>query len=84
MTIPLWALLIPYGIILVLFVFFTLMNLYHLVRFGFFTFGAVMFFLMFTGASAFVLMTAWQSLGSVDWNQPLFNFGNTVNPDFWG
>lgn len=84
MTIPLWALLIPYGIILVLFVFFTLMNLYHLVRFGFLTFGSVIFFLMFAGASAFVLVTAWQGLGSVDWNQPLFNFGNAVNPDFWG
>lgn len=78
MTIPLWALLIPYGLVAALFVIFSFFNLYHLIRFGFITFGSALFFLIYLGASAIILMVTWSSLQGIDWSMPFFSFQNGV------
>ncbi len=77
--IPLWVLLIPYAIVLAVFVFFALINFYYLVRFGFLTFGSVLFFLLFVGSSAMVLLSTWQALAGVDWSAPLYVVGGGIS-----
>ncbi|MBI4433759.1 hypothetical protein HY632_03225 [Candidatus Uhrbacteria bacterium] len=65
------VLLIPYAAFLVLFGLLTMINFYHMLRFG--TFGgahviAILFFLVGTGAILFVTTGL---LAPVDWSQPI-------------
>ena len=74
MVIPLWSILIPYGLILLIFVVFSVFNLYHLFKFGFLNFSSVLFTLIFLFVSAALLLWTYQKLEFIDWYQPLYIF----------
>jgi hypothetical protein len=73
MVLPLWLVLIPYGLILATFLLFSFFNLWHLFHFGFFTFSSALFVLAYLFISAALLLWTYQSLKEVDWSQPLYS-----------
>ena len=75
MTIPLVLFLIPYAIIIGLIILLSLMNLYHLLHYGFFYFGAALFSYIFYGLVAIVLFWAYQELNIVAWTQAVLIIG---------
>ena len=75
MTIPLYFLLILWGIFVGLTVLLSLINLVHIVHYGFWTFQSALFSFLYYGAVIIILFWLWQQLGQFDFNQPLFIIG---------
>lgn len=71
MIIPLWILLVPAAIIVVLSIVFALVNLLQIVRFGFLSGTAIVAFCIFLGVASIIALQTWGALVGVDWNQPL-------------
>ena len=78
-TIPLYALLVPCALFAVFFVIFSLVNLYHLFRFGSFTLLSFAVTFCFLGGAAIILSAAYTALQGVDWTGPLFTFASNVS-----
>lgn len=74
MVFPLWSILIPYFLILIAFVIFSLVNLSNLIRFGFWNFASGLFVLVYLFISAALLLWTYQHLQGIDWQQPLYIF----------
>lgn len=72
MILPLWSLLIVYGVILFIFVLFTLLNIVHILRYGFWNFPSALFVLTYLFLTAVLLLWTYQVLIEVDWFQPLY------------
>ena len=79
-TAPLYILLILYAIFLLAFAFFSLFAVYHLIKFGFRTFGNFLMIFVFLGIGVIVLFMSWQALVQIDWMQSitLFQYGNAT------
>lgn len=75
MTIPLVLFLIPYAIIIGLIILLSLMNLYHLLHYGFFYFGAALFSYIFYGVVIIVLFWTYQELNIVNWQEAVLVIG---------
>ncbi|MBI2552495.1 hypothetical protein HYW17_04325 [Candidatus Uhrbacteria bacterium] len=75
MTIPLWFILVLWGIFIGFTVLLSLVNLFHILHYGFWTFKSALFSLFYYGAVIIILYWAWTELGSFNWNQPLVTFG---------
>lgn len=75
MTIPLVLFLIPYAIVIGLVIIFAIVNLYHLLHYGFFYFGAALATYVFFGIIAVVLLWAFQELSTVNWAQSTLTIG---------
>ena len=75
MTIPLYYLLIPWAIVIGITVLLSLVNLFHLVHYGFFTFRSALFCMLYYGAVAIVLFWTFQELSQFDWHQVLLTIG---------
>ena len=76
--IPLFVILIPFAIFLLMWLIMVLFNLYHVFRYGF---GDITLFVgtfIFICISVLILFYAAQFLLPVDWQEPLFNFGNLL------
>ena len=79
-----WAYLLAIGIFL-LFAFF---ELYHLVRFGFFSFLNISIILIFIGVSWWLIAYSLAVLSGFDWSMPIFNlsyltdFGSILTSPF--
>ncbi len=69
---PLWLLLIPYAIIFALFLLFSVFNFFHLLRYGFFTFPAALFLILYVGTALAILLWTTQTLAGTEWSQSLF------------
>lgn len=79
MALPLWLILIPYGLVLVFFVVFSLFNIFHLVHYGFWKFSSALFVLCFLFISAAWLLWTYQALVDTDWQIPLTEISDTLN-----
>ncbi len=75
MSFPIGLLLIPYAIIILLFLILAVLNVYHLVRYGATTRTSFIFTFVFIAGAALIAFLSWQSLGGVDWSA-----GVSINP----
>jgi hypothetical protein len=82
MTFSLWLTLIPYGLILVVFVLFSFFNLFHLLRYGFWNFQSALFVLVYLFVSAALLLWTYQALANTDWSYPLYSAEGLPNIQF--
>ncbi len=64
---PLWLLLIPYALFLVVFALFSLVDLYHAVRFRSGWFSAFVLVLVYLAGTAGILFVSYLLLSPVDW-----------------
>lgn len=74
MIIPLWIILIIWGGFITATVLLSLINLFHILHYGFWTFKSAVFSLLYYGTVIIVLYWTWGQLGNFDWNQALFTF----------
>ena len=77
MTIPLYFLLLAYGIAVVIFVIFFAVNVYHIVSTGTFTYAATVMTSLIIGLSIFVLIITILLLRDVSWSQSVTLWGGT-------
>lgn len=75
MVIPLSVIIVVWAVFVGVMVLLSLINLFHLVHYGFFTFKSALFSLLYYGTVAIVLFWAIQALGQFDFNQPAFTIG---------
>jgi hypothetical protein len=61
--------LVIYGLAILLYVIFALVNLYHLFRFGFISFTSFLATFLFLGASVLILFITYKLGLAIDWNQ---------------
>lgn len=81
MALPLWIILIPLALVLVLYVAFSIVDLIHLFQFGSFTFLSFVVTFCYLGGTAIIAAAAYTALQPVDWAQPLFAFSSSF-PSF--
>lgn len=55
------------------FLIFAFFELYHLFKFGFLTFGAIILAIIFVAVTGLILFFSWQTIQTVDWSEQ-FNF----------
>lgn len=75
MVLPLWSILILWVIFVGATVILSLVNLYHLLHYGFWTFKSALFSFLYYGVVIIVLYFTWTQLGQFDWSQPAFTIG---------
>lgn len=75
MIIPLWTLLLVWGLFVGFVILLSLVNLFHLLHYGFWTFKSALFAFFYYGAVIIILFWAWRELGQFDWSQTLFTIG---------
>ncbi len=75
MIIQLWVILIFWAVFVGFTVLLSLMNLFHLVHYGFFTFKSALFSFLYYGVVAIVLFWAVQQVMQFDFNQTVFTIG---------
>lgn len=63
--------LIPYGIVLLFFVIFSLINITHLIRYGATTGVSLFMTFIFLVGAAIILFASWSVLGTVNWEQSI-------------
>ena len=71
LEIPLIILLAIYLILVLVSLFFTFFNVYHLARFGFLTISNVVAIAFYVGVSATILLVSWGYISQVDWQQSI-------------
>ena len=67
MSVPLVLIVIPYAIVVGLALLISLVNLYHLLHYGFFDFEAALFTYFFYGFVIILMFWAWRELSAIDW-----------------
>jgi protein-S-isoprenylcysteine O-methyltransferase Ste14 len=75
MSFPIGLLLIPYAIMVLLFLLLAIMNVYHLVRYSATSRTSFLFTLIFMAGTIIIAFISWQALGNVDWSA-----GISLNP----
>lgn len=82
LAIPYWALLIPYVLVMLLLVFFGAINLFHLLRYGFFSPVATFMTFFLIAGTIFILMVSYYFLSPIDWLQEITikDSINSLNP----
>lgn len=86
MIIPLYTLLIIYGIFLIVFCTFFAINFFHILRTGTTTLGSFIITFIIMALSVVTLYGTWYYLKQFDWQQPLFTLNfefikNLLHPD---
>jgi len=79
-SIPFYLLLIPYGIFLLLFAFFSLVNIANLLRYGARNSVGFMATFIFISGTAIILFFTWQTLLPVDWTATAPIVATPMNP----
>ncbi|MEK7652959.1 MAG: hypothetical protein AAB358_00530 [Patescibacteria group bacterium] len=64
------------------FLLYSLFNVYHLLRFGFFSLINVLVIVLYVLIAASFLYFSFSILMTVDWSTPLIDFGNMSNNPF--
>ncbi len=65
---PLWLLLIPFGLLVFLFVIYGFFNIYHLLRFATYSFGSYFLTTVFVGGAIIIGVVCAVYLFSYDWS----------------
>ncbi len=71
MTFTLSWLLIVYFIFLICFVFFSLINIYHLVRYGVLNFTTFLATFLYLAVTLVIIFISWQYLSQINWQQTI-------------
>ena len=81
LIIPLYTLLVIYGIFLIIFFTFFAINFFHIILTGTTTLGSFIITFIIIALSVLTLFGTWYYLQNIDWQQPLFtlNFSNITN-----
>ncbi len=74
---PLWLLLIPYAVFLLIFAAFSLVDLLNAWRFRSGFFSAIFLILVYCAGAAFILLSTYVLLSPIDWMQ---NVGMGIRP----
>lgn len=82
MTVPTWAILIPYAVYVVLFAALTLVDFYHMVRFGTFGVANVIAAFAFLAGTAYIFFWTAQFLAPVDWSASLGSVSGSIGDLF--
>jgi len=75
---PLWLLLIPFGLGILLFVLYGFFNIYHLLRFATYSFGSYVITTLFIGGSVILLAISYSFISGLDWTTT-FNLTDFLN-----
>ncbi|MFA6028115.1 MAG: hypothetical protein WC752_04285 [Patescibacteria group bacterium] len=78
MLIPYYSFGILYLVILAIFLFFLFLNMYHLVRFGFFDFSGKISTFLFISAWVIIFFFTWLLLKDVNWLDTFDMFGEIL------
>jgi hypothetical protein len=81
--VPLYILIIFYLIFLLFFAFFGLFGVYHLVKFGFQTFGTFILIFLFLDVSVIILFASYQFISQIDWMQEITVFEYSVTSPYF-
>jgi len=79
-VIPISVLLIPLGIFLLFYIFYSTFNIYHLLRFGVYNFSLYVIATVFALGSIFLIGLSLFFLLKFDWNAPI-SFNDFVGTD---
>ena len=71
LEIPLVIFYYIYLILVLVSLFFTFFNVYHLVRFGFLTISNIVAIAIYIFVSATILLISWNYIGQIDWQQSI-------------
>jgi hypothetical protein len=66
-TIPVAVFLIPYALFMLFYLIYSLFNVYHLLRFGVYSFGAYVITVVFAGGTIFFIGASLVLLSGYDW-----------------
>ncbi len=80
LSFPLILILIPYGVVVALFLFIAAYSVHNLVRYGATTGTSFLATFAFLAGAVFVFFFTWQALAKTDWNEPI----NIGGPSFGG
>ncbi|GEM_PF-4691152 len=76
--------LIPYAVVVLLFLLLSIVFLYHLLKFGVASFSLAVVLIISVLVSGALLTTSFQSLGAIDWSTPLeFRQDRAASPFFF-
>ena len=67
LILPLWLLLIPFGLGVVIFIIYAFFNIYHLVRFATYSFASYLVAVVFIGGAIIIGAVSFQYLSAFDW-----------------
>lgn len=85
MAFPSYFFLIPYGLFMLAFAVFALINFYNLLKYGGFTFAGFFAVFLFAAGASFVLFLTYINLSGFDWGTPVLFFdsaGDFFKPTF--
>ncbi|HCC22470.1 hypothetical protein A2480_01535 [Candidatus Uhrbacteria bacterium RIFOXYC2_FULL_47_19] len=71
MSLPLAIILIPYGVIVLVFAIVALLNVYHLIHYSATSKTSFAFTFIFLAGTAVIAFLTWQAVGGVDWQTPI-------------
>lgn len=80
--IPIAYFLIPYGLFLFIFLFFSFVNLYNLIKFGTTNFTAFLATFIFLAGSALLLYTSYNYIIAIDWSRTIDVIPTLSAPSF--
>jgi len=66
--------LVPYGLFLLVFIIFSLVNLYHILRWGGYTFVGFVATFIFLAGAILCLFSTYEHLKIIDWQTPIYSF----------
>lgn len=75
---PLSVILIPYGLLVLIFAIFALVSLFHLIRYGSLTFFSFFVTFIFLAGTVLILYSTAFLLVDTDWSIPIFEFAEQV------
>jgi len=79
MTFSLSILLIPYFILLFVWFLFSIVAVYHMVKYGFKTFATFFSIFLYIGVSLFILVFSYLYINKIDWNVDVAVFDGILN-----
>ncbi len=82
MSITLYIFLLIYLLFLVIWTLFSLVALYHMLKFGFKNITTYLSVLVFVLISLALLSVSYFYIVQIDWHRPLFDLGSQTNTDF--
>ncbi|MDP3043626.1 MAG: hypothetical protein Q8N21_04455 [bacterium] len=79
MTFPLYYFLLIYLLFILLWLIFSLVAVYHMIKFSFKNFTSFFATFIFIGVSIFILMESYNYLSRIDWEMNVIVFENMFN-----
>ncbi len=74
--------LIPYGLFLLIYLCFSLVNLYHLIKFGTANLTAFLVTFLFLAGAVLILYTSYNYILTIDWTRTINIVPNLSSPTF--